>query len=47
MNLIFAIDEISDMQNGEGARETGNVFLNALRDAEWTDGSALAEMTKE
>lgn len=47
MNLVFVIDEISDVQNGEDAGITGEVYLNALRDPEWTDGSALAEMTKE
>lgn len=47
MNLTFVIDELSDLQNGEDARLTGDIYLNALRDAEWTGGSALAEMTKE
>ncbi|KAI0784176.1 isoprenoid synthase domain-containing protein [Abortiporus biennis] len=47
INLLFVVDEISDEQSGMDARATGNAFLNAMRDAEWDDGSALAQMTKE
>ncbi|PCH42339.1 terpenoid synthase [Wolfiporia cocos MD-104 SS10] len=47
VNLLFVVDEVSDEQNGQDARETGNVFLNAMRDPAWDDGSALAKMTKE
>lgn len=49
LNLLFVIDEISDDQSGEGARLTGKVFLNAIRDSECTDGSesVLAKMTRE
>ncbi|OBZ72733.1 Linoleate 10R-lipoxygenase COP4 [Grifola frondosa] len=47
VNLLFVVDEVSDDQNGKDARQTGNVFLNAMRDAEWDDGSPLAKMTKE
>ncbi len=47
VNLIFVIDEVSDDQNGADARETGQVYLNALRYPGWTDGSPLARMTGE
>ncbi|KDQ53197.1 hypothetical protein JAAARDRAFT_162104 [Jaapia argillacea MUCL 33604] len=47
VNLLFVVDEVSDDQNGSDARKTGEVFLNAMRDAKWDDGSALAKMTKE
>ena len=41
------VDEVSDKQNGVDARETGNVYLNAMRDADWDDGSVISRMTKE
>ena len=41
------VDEISDDQDGEDARKTGNVFLNAMRHENWDDESILAKMTKE
>lgn len=47
VNILFTVDEVSDDQNGKDAYKTGRVFLNALRDADWDDGSALAQMTKE
>ncbi len=47
VNLLFVVDEVSDEQVGKDARATGNVYLNAMRDPNWTDGSALAKMTKE
>jgi len=47
VNLLFVVDEVSDEQNGRDARQTGNVYLNAMRDPTWDDGSALASMTKE
>ncbi|KAI0925898.1 Linoleate 10R-lipoxygenase cop4 [Taiwanofungus camphoratus] len=47
VNLLFVVDEVSDDQNGQDARQTGNVYLNAMRDPAWDDGSALAKMTKE
>ena len=46
VNLLFVVDEISDDQGGAGARDTGNVFLQAMCDPEWDDGSALASITK-
>ncbi|KAH9940985.1 isoprenoid synthase domain-containing protein [Amylocystis lapponica] len=47
VNLLFVVDEVSDDQNGSDARNTGNVYLNAMRDPNWTDGSALSKMTQE
>ena len=47
VNLLFVVDEVSDDQDGKGARETGEVFLNAMRYPDWDDGSALAKMTRE
>lgn len=47
VNLLFVVDEVSDDQDGNGARSTGNVFLNVMRDPSWDDGSALAQMTRE
>jgi hypothetical protein len=44
---LFLIDEVSDEQNGKDARATCNVFLRALRDADWNDDSVLAKITKE
>ncbi|KZT28204.1 terpenoid synthase [Neolentinus lepideus HHB14362 ss-1] len=47
INLLYAIDEISDVQSSEDARKTGFVCLNAMKDDKWDDGSALAKMSKE
>nr|BDI63091.1 sesquiterpene synthase [Auriscalpium vulgare] len=47
VNLLFVVDEVSDDQSGADARKTGEVYLNAMRDPEWDDGSPLAKMTKE
>ena len=43
----YKVDEVSDDQDGKGARQTGEVFLNAMRYPDWDDGSALAQMTHE
>lgn len=47
VNLLFVVDEVSDEQNADDARNTGKKYLSALSDPEWDDGSALAKMTKE
>jgi hypothetical protein len=47
VNLLFVVDEISDEQNGKDARTTGQIYLNAMCDPDWDDGSRLAKMTKE
>ena len=47
LNLLFVVDEVSDDQNGSDAWSTGQIFLNAIRDPKWDDGSKLARMSKE
>ncbi|KAH8100908.1 terpenoid synthase [Cristinia sonorae] len=47
VNLLFTIDEVSDDQNGEDASKTGRVFIEALRNPDFDDGSALCAMTKQ
>ncbi|TFY71414.1 hypothetical protein EVG20_g1594 [Dentipellis fragilis] len=47
VNLLFVIDEISDEQSCDDARETGEVYLHVMRDPEWDDGSKLAQLTRE
>ncbi|KZT07703.1 terpenoid synthase [Laetiporus sulphureus 93-53] len=47
VNILFTVDEISDEQNGKDAYSTGRIFLNAMKDPDWNDGSALAKMCKE
>ena len=47
VNVLFVVDEISDDQNGADARSTGMVFLQAMLDPLWDDGSVLAQITKE
>lgn len=46
INLLFLLDEVSDEQDGAGARQTGYIFLKAMSD-EPCDGSLLSRMTKE
>jgi len=47
VNILFFVDEISDLQDGKGAISTGMTFLNVLNDPSWDDGSGLAQMTRE
>lgn len=47
VNVLFVVDEVSDGQNGKDARETGRVFVNAMKYPDWDDGSILAKITKE
>lgn len=47
VNLLFVIDELSDEQCHSDARRTGDIFLQAMRDPTWSDGSKLARMTAE
>ena len=47
VNLLFVVDEVSDEQNGKDANVTCQIFLNAMKDPDWTDGSNLCQMTKE
>lgn len=46
VNLLFVVDEISDAQGQEGARQTFQAFVNAFRDAEWDDRSIVAKVAK-
>ena len=46
LNLLFVADEMSDDQDGEGASETGNTFIRAMR-GELKDGSAIIRLTHE
>ncbi|KAI0649321.1 terpenoid synthase [Trametes meyenii] len=47
VNLLFAVDEISDDQDGKGAHATGLTFYRAMSDPSFDDGSVLCTMTKE
>ncbi|KAG5636068.1 hypothetical protein H0H81_009214 [Sphagnurus paluster] len=47
VNVLFVFDEISDDQSAKDAFATGNIFLNAMQDPNWDDGSLFARMTKE
>ncbi|KAI0091347.1 terpenoid synthase [Irpex rosettiformis] len=47
VNLLFTIDEISDEQSGKDAINTGLIFLNAMKDETYDDGSVLCKMTKD
>lgn len=41
------IDESSDDQDGLGARKTGDIIINYLKDSEYKDDSSLAQLTKQ
>jgi len=45
--LLFVIDELSDEQRYGDVRRTGDIFLQAMQDPTWSDGSKLAQMTAE
>jgi hypothetical protein len=45
INILFALDEVSDLQDSDGARETIHIFVRVLRnDPDCDDGSPLAGM---
>ena len=46
ISLLFVYDEFSDMQDGDGAKISGKVFLKAL-DGEPVDESPLSKITYE
>lgn len=46
INLTFVVDEVSDLQSGEGASKTAETFLAALSGKK-DDGSLLATITKQ
>ncbi|KAK7044139.1 Sesquiterpene synthase 10 [Paramarasmius palmivorus] len=47
VNLLFVVDEVSDEQNAEDARATGQIFLDALRDPAYNNSSKLSRITKD
>lgn len=47
VNLLFCYDEISDDQNAQDARRTGDVVISTLGDGGYDDGSLLCRMIKE
>ncbi|KAN0092842.1 hypothetical protein V8E55_003626 [Tylopilus felleus] len=47
LNLLWMIDESSDDQDGLGARKTGDIIINYLKDSEYKDDSSLAQLTKQ
>ena len=44
---MFALDEVSDEQNGSDARETMNVYVRAMRGLTIDEGTKLYQATKE
>ncbi|TFY78722.1 hypothetical protein EWM64_g5292 [Hericium alpestre] len=46
INLLFVIDEMSDLQGCDDARKTGEIYLHVMRNPEWDHGSKLAAMTR-
>ncbi len=47
VNLLFVLDEISDVQTGKDATQTGVVVYNAMSDPNFEDGSTLCAMSKQ
>ncbi|KAI9466992.1 terpenoid synthase [Lactarius psammicola] len=47
VNLLFVLDELSDEQCYGDARQSGDIFLRAIQDPTWSDGSKLAQMTAD
>jgi hypothetical protein len=48
LNVLFTLDEVSDVQDPDGARETIHLFVRALKDEPYCDdGSPLAKMLNE
>ena len=47
INLLFAIDEVSDHQGGKDAKSTAATVLNAMKDEAYDDGTVLCKMAKE
>ena len=46
INLLFVVDEISDDQDADGVRETGEIFLTTMR-GEAKGESLLERITSE
>lgn len=47
INLLFVVDEISDIQDGKTALHTGLTVFHAMSNADFDDGSVVCIMTKE
>ncbi|KAF5309463.1 hypothetical protein D9619_012389 [Psilocybe cf. subviscida] len=47
LNLLFALDEISDEQSGVGVRQTVQTFVNVMKNSGRDDGSIVAQITKD
>ena len=47
INLLFVIDEVTDVQSGKDAASSRAVVLNAMRGDGLYNDSALSQMTKE
>lgn len=47
VNLLFVLDETSDVQDGQNALKTGLTVYNAFSDPDFEDGSVICTMTKQ
>lgn len=47
VNLLFTIDEISDLQNGKEAATTATCVIRSMTEDDYDDGSILCHMTRE
>ncbi|KXN91677.1 Linoleate 10R-lipoxygenase COP4 [Leucoagaricus sp. SymC.cos] len=47
VNALFVVDEISDEQNGKGARDTCLSFVEAMRNPDSDDESVVAKITRD
>jgi hypothetical protein len=46
MNLLFVVDDVSDVQDGDGARQTMEIFIKALH-GESCEDNVISRMSKE
>lgn len=47
INLVYAVDELSDEQSGEDARSTVETLLHTFQEPTYNDGSVLCRMAIE
>ena len=47
VNILFVIDEVTDVQSGQGAAHSAAALLNAMRLNDLQDESAIAHLTRE
>ncbi|KAF9654288.1 terpenoid synthase [Thelephora ganbajun] len=47
LNVTFILDDYSDDEGEEGARQMADSFMNALRDPTWDDRTPFARMSRE